>query len=226
MSLLETTKHFPDRESWDEDATERDVLAQHHALKTHYFANHGWRPAYGEPTETRRISSEEHYTLADYTSHSFTLNHHLITGKVERGGDHYDDDYPENDDLAEHLGHVHRTLQSTMAKMPAAPNVIHAYSCVGKLHAADLEKTPVGSVHEAKAWISSSIHPQQAEGFNRANHMIHFKIPRGSKVGAYLEGFSNCEGEHEFLISHGTKWKKTGESMSGAMKIHHLEPAE
>lgn len=209
--IFETTYHVLPGDRAAVSAAQTNYKAQHSRLVAHYSL---YRP---DADETR--------ALQNYTgSWSSPLTKHLIDREVRQ---HYRKEHPA---FAEEVEKIHTDLGSFMRRSPEAPEDIHAYSNISEKFHERLSQMKDGALFRSSAWVSSSIRPG-----THIHTAIHFHIPAGSKLGAYVDHHSVHAGEHEFLISHGSKWKlagrenapawtKNGAQSSHIATLYHMEP--
>jgi hypothetical protein len=104
-------------------------------------------------------------------------------------------------------------------------HVAHVYSGVGGFSPAEHFKQGNGVIH-TPAYTSTSLNPLVARTFARNQHItkpnssfkseahvIHFRLPKGFKNGAYISNVSDVQGEHEYLLHRNQKWKLVGHSI-------------
>jgi hypothetical protein len=171
--------------------------------------------AHGPTRDDLKEGSEHHHLAREinrYTGASSTMiNRHLL-GKGEASD-------PQSlthraDTLSKAIEHFGKPLE----------HEAHVYSGIGGFNPAEHFKEDNGVFH-MPAFTSTSLNPMIAHSFAHSQdkplshsfisdmHVIHFHLPKGYKKGCYVNGVSQCNGEYEYLLDKGQKWKLKGHSV-------------
>ena len=160
------------------------------------------------------FTEDEKNTVFDYTEgHSGSINDPLIHSRDENGFDWRT-----------------KHLDSAMEKAAALDHEVHAYSATSFNPALKSRQR----IFKSPAFISASINPHVAFGISklhrvkksnsstREHHIIHFILPKGSKLGVYTGDLGSDEftSQREFIIKRNTKWQLVGHHLHDVTDPH------
>lgn len=158
------------------------------------------------------------------------VNTSLINGSVVHG--------PYGSDLKHHEA-LHEAIDTLVRNSSSggAPHHFKVYSGVSPKHAQMLGNLKPHDTVNFPAWTSASIDKNIAHSFaGESNHVAVLNIRPGFKQGAYIGHVNHAwQGEYEFLLKPGTRWRKVGEhtqlqdpvpgsSYRRPVTYHHFEP--
>lgn len=142
----------------------------------------------------------DHGIVHTYTSDSRAINHALLDGKHSNLHDELDGW------LKSHTKPLHEDM--------------HVYSGAGFDPTEHFEKGN-GVIH-LPSYTSTSLAPSIAGSFGAkalpskglnhgayVRHILHFHLPKGSQHGTYVDHVSAHDGEKEYILHRGQKWKLT-----------------
>lgn len=211
-------KHFMSRATMSDE----DVNHQHEELKQQLK----FKP------EDSELSHIQNYTIS-----SHDMNQYLLHG-IKTPINTYHSEHNEYQQARSNA------LSNIIAKHSTElPADTHVYS--GMKGVRDLHRTmKVGDVFHTPAFTSTSLSPRTSTGFVQSDvgdsqyhdngghrfsydsHIIHFQLPAGYKKGLYIDPHSTCQGENEYLLDKGQKWKVTGHEIARQNYVSHEHPRD
>lgn len=214
--------HTPTNQMYNATAQHAGTFLNHDIIQHHYELSNQFRHI-GEKDSKTTLARMD---IRDYTS-SMAQSEGINTAAVKKAnGEEGHLGYTNRADKLEHaLNHVARPLK----------NEAHVYSGL-KWD----PKVEIGDSFTTPAFTSTSINPHTSMSYtdpkhesyttpdrdtfrkttNSHQHVIHFHLPAGYNRGAYIANVSSYDGEQEFLLNRGQKWRvKNKKTYTKAMNI-------
>lgn len=153
--------------------------------------------------------------IQHYTDDSKAINRFLVL-KHQAGGEH-----PFDEHTVEYHGVPLKTIHDASAKLgkmidssEPLDHDVSVYTGVGT-STKPMEVTSGGKssgTFHSPTFLSTSLSPHIASGFARKKQdgytdILHFRLPKGTKHGMYLEGNTTNPGEYEYLLKPGLNVK-------------------
>lgn len=167
-----------------------------------------------------KLDANEEHAMFSYTGSGYrSIN------KYHRTGEQYDEDHKHHQPLKNILDQT-KDLDSAIDKHPTEHNA-HVWRGIYKTRnqPSHFSKMKKGDTFHDKGYVSTSFNPQVAQTFNGEHgHIVHIKVPKGSKALHPLshDGYPS-KMENELILPRNSRFRYEGKTkhFDGTI-IHHL----